>query len=276
MAASYHETGVQRHCTISMTCSRSETDSIFDGSVQPVSPGEEKLENVCNIFKNRVKNTGRKWVVAKTEGQLALWQEHDPERIFRKIRVLPFATVTNLRVLLGSTELDNDTKRALGLTFAYSLLLCYDSKWLPRGWNKEDIVFFGNEDNLFDTEYPFLAPTPQSGHWAKTLHRNQEIMTLGVLLVEIFEKKPIESHITQMDRDSCDETPVDWRVATKVAKGMGDSPARWAIEACLYMRWADGMESCALDNGGVREKFYEHVIAPLDNAARWKSWCDRQ
>ena len=33
---------------------------------------------------------------------------------------------------------------------------CRDSKWLPRGWNKEDIVFFGNEDNLFDTEYPFL------------------------------------------------------------------------------------------------------------------------
>ena len=130
---------------------------------------------------------------SKIEGQLALWQKQDPRGISRKVGVLQFTTATTLRELLGSTKLKIKPKRALGLIFAYSLLLYHDSRWLPRGWNKDDIVFFRKGDNLLDTEYPFLAPSPRGGDWAKIDHHNQEIMALGILLVEIFDKNPIES-----------------------------------------------------------------------------------
>lgn len=167
-------------------------------------------------------------------------------------------------------------KRGLALVFSYSLLLFHDSGWLDRGWLKDNIFFFHKSEDEPDLEYPFLSTnfsnilTTDGQSMGILFHRNPNIFTLGVILIEIFNEKPIEGWRTAQDR-SFSGPNTDTIVADRIVKKMDQTPAREAIEACLSMDWVDQNHSAELNDPDVRDGFLRYVIAPLEQEMTWLS-----
>lgn len=165
-------------------------------------------------------------------------------------------------------------KRELALVFSYSLLVFHDSGWLDRGWLKENIYFFRKSEDEPDLEFPFLSAnfssilTTASQPTGVLFHRNPNILTLGVILIEIFNEKHIEGWRTARDR-RCPGPNTDTIVADSIVKKMGQGPTKQAIETCLRMDWVDQNHSAELNDPDVRDGLLRYVIAPLEQEIAW-------
>lgn len=172
------------------------------------------------------------------------------------------------QLLNGPIRLYPIERRRLALIFAQSLLIFHDTEWLAGGWSKDNICFFFRSQDEPEVNYPFLsAQSHQLANDGTSLsikyHPNPSILALGILMIEIFEEKPIEWWRLK------DESA--WIVADRAVKGMDHSPHREAIEACLDLRWVPAGCSAALENQETRAGLLKHIILPLEREIRWLS-----
>lgn len=145
----------------------------------------------------------------------------------------------------------------------------YDSPWVGKGWGKEELFFFYKPDSEPHFQRPFLStrfelPAKEIGQaGSSAFHPNSNIPALGILLIEIFNEKPIESW----------RTPKERAVVTKktsantdlcVAKKMDDTPHRSAIEACLDVDWLPEGRKVVLDDADTRAGLFARVIDPIE------------
>ncbi|KAF4538968.1 hypothetical protein BFW01_g8239 [Lasiodiplodia theobromae] len=202
----------------------------------------------------------------------------------RKLRFQEsFPPITLSELLDGSTKLDPREKRTLALIFAESLLLYHDSAWMSAnggGWAKDDICFFFQTEDEPDVAHPFLSArfdnasiTRKDPFRNASLHRNPSILALGILLIEIFNEKPIEKWRTPRERKdpAVAAATTAWMVADRVVKKMDQSPSREAIEACLDLDWIPAGRGAGLDDQETRMGLLENVIAPLKQEMKWLS-----
>ncbi|KAK0654138.1 hypothetical protein DIS24_g5497 [Lasiodiplodia hormozganensis] len=202
----------------------------------------------------------------------------------RKLRFQEsFPPITLSELLDGSTKLDPREKRTLALIFAESLLLYHDSAWMSAnggGWAKDDICFFFQTEDEPDVAHPFLSArfdnasiTRKDPFRNASLHRNPSILALGILLIEIFNEKPIEKWRTPRERKdpAVAAATTAWMVADRVVKKMDQSPSRDAIEACLDLDWIPAGRGAGLDDQETRMGLLENVIAPLKQEMKWLS-----
>lgn len=173
-------------------------------------------------------------------------------------------------LLDGPGKMSRREKLKLAITLSYSLLFLHDSAWVSRGWKKEDLFFFYKREDEPDYESPYLsarltnsrkllnndkgsgAPVPSS----------EGILTLGILLLEIFEEKPIERWRTLKDKKHLNAF-TDRYVAERMVEKMDSSPSQAAVRACLD--WMKKFRSeISLEKQEVRLELFERVIAPLE------------
>jgi hypothetical protein len=133
--------------------------------------------------------------------------------------------------------------------------------------------FFKDEDEP-DVHHPFLSArfgdSQTSCDSARNMgHANPNILALGILLIEIFNERPIERWITRKER--CNPSTTVWMAADRVVKKMDQSPSREAIEACLDLHWIPAGRSAELEDSEVRKGLFENIIAPLMQEIKWLS-----
>lgn len=213
-------------------------------------------------------------MVANNPGHLLL------DRGAPKLRQLQFLDSSDPislgELLESSTKLDPSEKRRLALIFAESLLLYHDSHWLLDGWRKKDIHFFFRAEDEPDIDHPFLSAqfsnTTDAGDATKNItnHGNVNILALGVLLIEIFNERPIEKWRTNKEKYSLSRTTL-WMVADRVVKRMDHSPSRKAIEACLDLNWVPLGSSARLENPEIQKGLFQNVITPIKQELAWLS-----
>ena len=211
-------------------------------------------------------------------GQQSLWRL-DPKP--RRIHFLETEPPVSLRdLLLGSAKMGPREKRELGLICAYSLLLLHDSPWLSKGWDKTNLSFFYKLDNEPDFLRPYLStrfevPAREVGQIGSgVFHRNSHILALAILLVEIFNEKPIEIWRNAQERTTITastEPNINLKVASRVVKKMDQSPYRSAIEACLDLDWLPEGRKVTLEDMEVRSGLYSNVIQPLEKELEYIS-----
>lgn len=208
-------------------------------------------------------------------GQPSVWQLNPLQRKLKFLETEDPVTLNDL--LLGYAKIRSKEKRKLALVFAYSLLLYHNSEWLSKGWIKEDIAFFFKAEDEPDFEHPFLTARfnqakassnseDGNGLW----HRNPYIFTLGILLIEIFNEKPIEAWRKPKERVS-PNVNTDLLVARRIVEGMDQCPFRDAIHACLEMDWVSELRSAELDDSDIQLGLLKNVIAPLEEEIRYLS-----
>lgn len=232
------------------------------------------IERICQACQSDLKDYSLALVFENTTGQQVMKQLGSK---LRRLRFHDHSDPISLGELLdGSTKLDPSEKRRLALIFAQSLLLYHDSNWICNGWIKEDISFFFRSEDEPDLNHPFLSARFNNAQATgdpfrnTNNHRNPSILALGVLLIEIFNEKPIEKWRTAKERGNPGAATV-WMVADRVVKKMDQSPSREAIEACLDMNWIPAGHAAGLEASETREGLLENVIAPLKQEIRWLS-----
>ncbi|KAH7043809.1 hypothetical protein B0J12DRAFT_578316 [Macrophomina phaseolina] len=231
-------------------------------------------ETLCEACRSDLTSYSLSLVLEDISGQKRMKQ------LDAKLRKLQFQEgcepVTLEELLGGPTKLDPSEKRKLALIFAESLLLYHDSKWMSNGWAKDDICFFFRSEDEPDINHPFLSaqfercPVTPDPFRNLSHHRNPNLLALGILLIEIFNERPIEKWRTKKELDNPNAATV-WMVADRVVKKMDRSPFRNAIEACLDLNWIPTGRAANLEEQDIRKGMLEYVIAPLKQEIRWLS-----
>jgi len=167
-------------------------------------------------------------------------------------------------------------KRRLALIFAYALPRLHGGSWL-RKWSKDQISFLNSASNVLNYDHPYLSahffrstPAPEPID-VNVFHRNPNLLSLGILLIEVDTLKPISNHRNQIE-NSAPNANTDMLVAERVVKTMdGCSPNyRYAIEACLDTKWVTQSE-VSLEDKTTLAGYYDRVVLPLENEWRYLS-----
>lgn len=233
------------------------------------------LERLCQAIESGTQEFCLRLFVEDLQGQPSMWQLNPLQRKLNFLGTEDPVTLNEL--LVGYAKIRSKEKRKLALVFAYSLLLYHNSDRLSKGWIKEDISFFFKAEDEPDLDHPFLtarfnqARAPRAAESGNGLwHRNPYIFTLGVLLIEIFNEKPIEAWRKPKERAS-PTVNTDLFVARRIVQGMDQCPFRDAIHACLEMDWVPEMRSAELDDMEIQLGLLKNVIAPLEQEIRYLS-----
>ncbi|KAK0117759.1 hypothetical protein ONS95_012085 [Cadophora gregata] len=226
-------------------------------------------DSVCTFIKEAHKNNSSLELVFDGE---KLWQGRPTgSRVHYKPEIgIPLDT------LLGDaqTRLKLKESRVLAVVLAHAILHYCESPWVSNSWNKQHVSFFAtlNGPDLMRPylETQFEARTAPSDGVVDDLysHPSPALLSLGILLLELYLSKPIESLWEADDtEDGMEGVNTNWITAEKQLEKMGDDlyeGYRNAIQACLKVDYVDS-EDFSLDNESFRKLIYERVVIPLED-----------
>ncbi|KAF2492888.1 hypothetical protein BU16DRAFT_514136 [Lophium mytilinum] len=257
-------------------CWQEGTVSVCSASI-PRADDETRLQRVCDALKMGLRDFRLRILMEDINGQQSLWRlAPKPRRIHNLLE--PQKPISLGELLVENAKMGPLEKRRLALICSYSLLLFHDSPWLSRGWNKSNLSFFVNLQNEPDYTRPYLStrfesPARQVGQPnSGVFHPNSNILTLGILLIEIHNEKPIECWRSTQERSNltaATEDNLNLIVADRIVKKMDASPYRSSVEACLDLTWVQGGQSVRLDDAETRNGIYANVIEPLEREVEW-------
>ena len=183
-------------------------------------------------------------------------------------------TVT-LEDLLSKKSLIRLTRRqrySIALTIASSHLHFHGSPWVARQWEKKDVLFHVQNDNVFLTDVPYITKdfptTPSSPQFSYNID-DHGTSTLGIILLELSFDTPLEEHGFRRNLLTLDGEPNPWLDLTAATQWCdcyaidetGPEFAR-AIDWCLRNR------TTRLSGGheqAWREELFTMVVEPLQN-----------
>jgi hypothetical protein len=237
----------------------------------PKDPGRLiDTESVCTLIKEAHGNNSSLELVFDGE---KLWQAKSTgSHVIHRPEVgIP------LRTLLGDSQsrLKLKESRALAVVLAHAILHYCESPWVSSRWNKEHVNFFATVDGP-DLMKPYLATqfeasTSRLEEASDNMysHPSPALLALGILLLELYLSKPIESLWDVDDtEDGMEGINTNWITAEKQLEKMGDDlyeGYRDAIQACLKINYVDVEDSLSLDDEGFRRLVYERVVVPLED-----------
>ena len=182
-----------------------------------------------------------------------------------------------LNTLLGDSTLRLSLKesRALAVVLAHAFLHYCESPWVSNKWNKEHVNFFTTVNGP-DLMRPYLATQfeawtihPEETSDNMYRHPNPALLSLGILLLELYLSKPIESLWDDDDTENGMEgINTNWITAEKLLDRLEDDlyeGYRNAIQACLKIDYVESEDSMSLDQEDFRRLIYERVVVPLED-----------
>jgi hypothetical protein len=160
---------------------------------------------------------------------------------------------------------------SLSVMLAYSLFYLFGQPWAKDRWNRDNIVFFADDDLI--PLRPFLQvsqkPPAHGSPDEQAYYRYPEFLELGVMLLEIYFRKSLEA-ILNLDPEikTIDECFVAASEVYHSRKLDISQPGlRQAIQSCLSL--AVGAGFCGEgneepDNETLRSSLFETVVQPLE------------
>ena len=161
-------------------------------------------------------------------------------------------------------------QRVLAVVLAHAILHCSDGPWLCQDWSKDHISFFRSDpDTDPDLGRPYLKVSFDEQSTATdnavnlfNAHCNPTLLALGVLLLEVYLRSPIEN--SYVDEDLIDGEPNENTNLTTALRLLDNLDGdlydgyKAAIQACLDC----GAES--FDSEDLRQKLYHDIVMPLE------------
>lgn len=182
-----------------------------------------------------------------------------------------------INLLYGSSRpIKMKDQRILAVVLAHTVLHYHGTPWLRENWSKDQITFF--ERNTLvgpNLTHPYLivnfdSEERYSNEWDRPLdmHSYPKLLSLGILLLEIHLRQPIESCRVKADLEDGkpNEHPNLTTALRLLEEAEGDLTEghRKAIHACLKFKFksADINDS---DGKVFRRKMYEQIVSPLED-----------
>jgi hypothetical protein len=234
----------------------------------------EPLPNLCAHLKNMSHSTS-----VNMRLQNARFYQTRPSRPqFKLWDAIPGQSIGDL--LDGRPILSAQSKIILAVLVSYSVFHFNNTSWLPFGWdNSHFYVPKLSEVSPFALR-PLLVSKiglrrPSSSYTPSTIHKHPDLLQLGILLLEIFLKKPIEDMCKAEDLGPGGELDSDANFYTAdrvyddhdwdVHEGY-----KSAVAACL--RCDAPITGPPYDELEYAHYIYDNVISPLQREL--KALCD--
>jgi hypothetical protein len=188
-----------------------------------------------------------------------------------------------------STTLFKLERITLAVNLASSLLQLHATPWFNERWNKRDILFLANNTTInlgtrrsprpVDIERPLLAQrslssgtitTRSNSTHPRPTHPNLSVLSLGIMLLELWFATPIEAR--RLPSDLVDGEPnssTDLTVAERWVKenaNLEDMPAGYwqAVSSCIYCFFQPMPRDKSLENPDFRKAIWQNVVVPLE------------
>ena len=181
-------------------------------------------------------------------------------------------------------HLDWFDRRYLALCLASTSLQLYDTAWLRATWSGSDILFRRDlgPDRHPLIKQPFVsrsfAAQRQLGSIAEPaactacpVIRNSTIFALGIVLIELCFRKPLQSLRVAADLDA-DGKPTkltDFYTASRMidrVRSKAGAPWADAVRRCIYCEF--DQHDTSLENEAFRQAVYQGVVKPLEDDLR--------
>ncbi|KAF2092427.1 hypothetical protein NA57DRAFT_62435 [Rhizodiscina lignyota] len=232
----------------------------------PPAPGKDiDSESLCRLIRQAHEQNstlqirfdrGKLWQIQSRKKSLHLQSQRD----------------TTLKELLENPDRDFKLKEKwiLAVILAHAALHCSDGPWLCKDWSKEHITFFRNDPSAEeDLSRPCLKVqfvVDSNGTAAVDdpfrMHSNPALLSLGILLLEIYIRGPIEERWNE--EDLTDGEPNENTNLTTALRLLQASDGdlyegyRGAIQACLEC------EEPGINGDMLRQRVYERIVSPLE------------
>jgi hypothetical protein len=175
----------------------------------------------------------------------------------------------------------------LAVNLASSLLQLHGTPWVQERWNKQDILFFARHPNIdtklrrrpVDIEKPLLNQcflsngnsTPNTDSTLpRPIHPNLSVLSLGIMLLELWFATPIESRRLNSDLvEGRVNSSTDLAVAERWVKenaNLEDMPwGYWqAVKSCIYCFFEPMPRNKSLEDPDFRDAVWHNVVIPLE------------
>lgn len=181
----------------------------------------------------------------------------------------------NTWVSRRSTGLTKKARLKLAVTLASTALQLCTTPWLDGDWTGRNIYFrSGSVDRPYISR-AFVKPEtytakPFKPNWSPI--RNRDLFALGVLLLEISLKKPLEhfkgsnqEQRSQHQNPDCDDYLTACQLFQDLGNEEGTSSGYYdATQACILCNFGPKVKDLDLANDTFRRAVYEDVILPLE------------
>ncbi|CZT10391.1 uncharacterized protein RAG0_14883 [Rhynchosporium agropyri] len=228
-------------------------------------------ESVCTLIKEAHKKGSGLELVFDGEN---LWRARSTGK---HVMLRPEIGIPLNTLLLGNSQarLRLKDSRVLAVVLAHAVLHYCESPWVSNSWNKQHVSFYTTVDGI-NLRKPYLATqfdedTVQLEVTEDDLysHPSPTLLALGILLLELYLKKPIESFWDPDDtEDGLEGVNTNWVTAEKQLEKQEDDVYegyRNAIKACLQVEYVNRGGPLSLDDEDFRNFVYEQVVVPLEN-----------
>ena len=208
--------------------------------------------------------------------QLGVW-------IVRQHSLLAGPETMTLREILsqGMSPYPGDAPRAplstlksrleLAATLSSTALQLQNTPWLDSSWSSNDVLFHTGIaahpyiTKFLDTDAGQREGLGKTGE--PTPVRNKTIFNLGVLLLEIFFRKPLDHFKTAEDSPIFTEFSIAKRLVKSLVEEASSGYAD-AVTACIYGDFGRGVKDHNFDNDAFRQAVYDYVVTPLEEEWR--------
>ena len=232
----------------------------------PKEPGRDiDSESFCNLIHQA---HGQQSTLQIIFDQNKLWQIKSRKRSL----ALQKQKDVTLKELLNSPgrNIRLKEKWILAVTLAHAALHCSDGPWLCEDWSKEHVTFFSSNSSMEpDLNHPCLKVRFEddskdlNNAWSLFNPRsNTALLSLGILLLEIYLNDSIESKYTE--EDLTEGKPNEFTNLTTALRLLRDAEGdlyegyREAIQACL------NCETQGIEAEKLRQKVWKEIVWPLE------------
>ncbi|KAH8707020.1 ankyrin repeat-containing domain protein [Phaeosphaeriaceae sp. PMI808] len=167
-------------------------------------------------------------------------------------------------------SLTEKTKCILAVLLSFTVLHFYGTPWLQRTWGSSSILFFHTTSSAIPLKPYMDTRLVQNLACSGPLDEFQSLVTLAVMLMELFCATSFTTLAKRYGFDIPDsgDNQVPWIDAKSVFEEWKfdiNSQCRYAVEKCLDPQMWEDDEGCELDIQTLRIKMYEEIVSPLED-----------
>lgn len=207
---------------------------------------------------------------------MLLYDDKTLWRVSPETKRIDIRNTVSLKEELQSGRRTLVQKNCLAVTLSHTVLQLSESPWLNRKWDEAHVLFFKTKlpqtDKIeVDLQRPYVttrfeqAPPGVDPDSINCEHPNESLLSLGVVLLEIHQSKPMEVE-AEDHAPGGHRTNTIFRAAIRLLdEVMGDLRPNWkkAIQSCLHPQQFYSADS-TLHNEEVRKGVYANIVAPLE------------
>ncbi|KAF1354686.1 hypothetical protein BDV97DRAFT_395111 [Delphinella strobiligena] len=190
-----------------------------------------------------------------------------------------FTSMITLGELLATQNASNGMSRrrvfnrkqlyTVALHLASSLLQLYSTPFLNGGWCARNILFPRSEalPQLTHVEIPCISrnfPSAETSQASQTKHDHRTLLSLGILLLELFFREPFSEH-REAAGEKSDQGYTDLGDAMRLVKEDKEEMSNGFYQAVSYCITSFSDFDVDLANAAFREKVVDNVIMPLSD-----------